>query len=86
MLCASDQQILRALAPWADIAGHVLSCLALPSYSGPFEESRLCGDAGLPTTQTIAVVGLLKELGKLALVAERDDLRWQVTAKAGVLD
>jgi len=86
MLCASDQQILRALAPWADIAGDVLSGLALSSYSGPFEESRLCGDAGLPSTQTIAVVGLLKELGKLGLVAERDDLRWQVTAKAGVLE
>jgi phosphatidylserine/phosphatidylglycerophosphate/cardiolipin synthase-like enzyme len=86
MLCASDQRILRALSPWADIAGDVLSCLALPSYAGSFDESRLCGDAGLPSTQTIAVVGLLKELGKLGLVSERDDIRWQVTAKTGVLE
>ncbi len=86
MLCDSDQQILRALAPWADIAGDVLSCLSLSSYSGPFDESRLCGDAGLPNTQTIAVVGLLKELSKFGLVVERDDLRWQVTAKVGVLE
>ncbi len=84
MLSNTDQRYLQELSPWADIAGSVLACLALPSFSGPFDETRLCSEAGLPATQNVAVVGLLKKLSELGLVAERLGMQWQVTGSPAV--
>lgn len=86
MLSEADQRYLQELSPWADIAGSVLACLALPSFSGSFDETRLCSEAGLPATQNVAVIGLLQKLRDLGLVAERPGMQWQIGENAAVIE
>ena len=76
------ERYLSELAPWSDIAGAALACLSSSSFSGPFDEIRLCDEAGLPATQVVSLVSFLKKLHELGLVQERNDLRWQITAPA----
>ena len=77
-LSASTENYLRALVPWADIASPVLDCLARESFLKSFDERRLCDEAGLPSTRTIALLGLLRKLSELGLLAERPDMQWEV--------
>lgn len=77
-LAAATENYLRALVPWADIASPVLDCLSRESFVGAFDERRLCDEAGLPSTQTIALLGLLRRLAELGLIEERPDMQWRV--------
>ena len=77
-LPAATENYLRALVPWADIASPVLDCLSRQSFVGAFDERRLCDAAGLPSTQTIALLGLLRKLSELGLLEERPDMQWSL--------
>lgn len=84
MLPVAAQRHLEALAPWVDIAGDVLKCLARPSFSGIFDEGQLCREAGLPDTQVTKTVGLLRGLAKAGLVVEVPGMQWRTVAQPTV--
>lgn len=84
-LSAATENYLRALTPWADIAPSALACLSRPSFAGPFDERRLCDEAGLPSTQAIALIAFLRKLCELGLLEERADLKWQIKVPPNTL-
>lgn len=84
MLTTQNRRHLEELAPWLDIAGEVLECLARPSFAGVFDEAHLCREAHLPDTQVAATVGLLRKLVEMGLVAESAGMQWRTTAPPAV--
>jgi len=85
MFSAFDQRLIREFAPWANIVGHVMESLASSAFSGTFDERRLCDHAGLPATQTPAVIGILKKLQALGFVTEYPEMQWRVTGDVSTL-
>jgi phosphatidylserine/phosphatidylglycerophosphate/cardiolipin synthase-like enzyme len=77
-LPAVTENYLKALVPWADIAPPVLNCLSTESLAAEFDERHLCNSSGLPATQTIAVLALLRRLAELGLIRERSEMQWSV--------
>lgn len=77
-LAAATENYLRALVPWADIASPVLDYLSRESFVGAFDERRVCDQAGLPATKTIALLGFLRKLAELGLIEEQPDMQWSL--------
>lgn len=86
MLTIANRRYLEELAPWIDIAGDVLECLAQPSFAGAFDEARLCREARLPDTQVAATVGLLRKLAEIGLVVESPGMQWQTAVKPAIFN
>jgi len=84
-LAAATENYIRALVPWVDIASPVLDCLSRESLVGAFDERRLCDEAGLPSTQILALLGFLKRLAELKLIDERPDMQWSLNGSQQTL-
>lgn len=84
-VAAATENYLRALVPWADIASPVLECLSREAFVGAFDERRLCDEAGLPSTQTIALLGFLRRLAEVGLIEERPDMQWSLNGSHSTL-
>jgi phosphatidylserine/phosphatidylglycerophosphate/cardiolipin synthase-like enzyme len=80
MLTTQDEQVLLALAPWADIAVPVVQCLARKPLPRQFDENTLCAAASLPSTQAITLLEMLDRMSRLGLVRPIADFRWERVA------